>query len=180
MKNFQLIRDSIDVDPYLQEIAAVPNAWDLNSGRKTKIKVQREADAIPIRGMRKSMANGRKPRDVHESRFTNTSKNFPKIRELLTSIADELDSELSRARIVKLPPGGKVYAHIDRGEYYRERDRYHLVFQTAPGNTLTCADEELHMRVGELWWFDNKKDHAAENASTEDRIHFIFDLLKRK
>lgn len=180
MHRFKLIRDSIDVQPYLDEIASVPNAWDLNSGCKDKIKVQREADAIPIRGMRKSRAMGRSPRDVHESRFTNTSKKFPKIKELLASIADDLDSELSRAKVVKLPPGAKVYAHIDRGEYYRERDRYHLVLQTSEGNTLSCAEETLHMRVGELWWFDNKKEHAAQNASEEDRIHFIFDLKKRK
>lgn len=180
MEHFKLIRAGIDVAPYLAEIASVEGAWELNAGRKTKIKVQREADAIPIRGMQKSMAKGRAPRDVHETRFTNTSEQFPKIRELLTSIAAELDSELSRARVVKLPSGGKVYPHVDRGEYYRARDRYHLVFKTAPGNTLSCGDETLHMREGELWWFDNQQEHAAENASNEDRIHFIFDLKKRQ
>lgn len=179
MKNFRLIQGGIDVEPFQQEIASVPNAWNLNSGRKDKIAVQREADAIPIRGLRKSKINGRKNCDVHESRFTHTSKQFPKIRELLTSLAEQLGSELSRARVVRLPSGGKVYPHIDRGEYYRLRDRYHLVFKTEPGNTLTCEDEELHMKVGELWWFDNKKEHSAQNTSDEDRVHFIFDLLKR-
>jgi len=180
MKHFRLIRDRIDVAPYLAEIASVEGAWELNLGRKNKIKVQREADAIPIRGMQKSMAKGREARESHESRFTNTSEHSPKIRELLCAIAAELDSELSRARVVKLPPGGKVYPHIDRGEYYRARDRYHLVFKTSPGNTLSCGGETLHMREGELWWFDNQQEHAAENASQEDRIHFIFDLKKRK
>jgi len=86
---------------------------------------------------------------------------------------------LSRAKVVRLPAGAKVYPHIDRGEYYRIRDRYHLVFQTAPGNLLRCDDEEVHMKRGELWWFDNKKMHSAINASERDRIHFIFDLLAR-
>jgi len=163
----------------LDEIASVPDAWGLNAGRKQKIAVQRDVDAIPIRGLRKSKIAGRDKWDVHESRFTNISRNFPKIRALLTSLAEELNGELSRARIVRLPPGGKVYPHIDRGEYYRQRDRYHLVFVTAPGNLLTCEDESVHMKTGELWWFENKREHSAENASDVDRIHFIFDLLKR-
>ena len=33
------------------------------------------------------------------------------------------------------------------------------------------------MREGELWVFNNKVKHWAENLSQEPRVHLIFDLL---
>ena len=41
---------------------------------------------------------------------------------------------------------------------------------------MRCGDEEVTMREGELWWFDNKEEHEARNESDHDRIHLIFDL----
>lgn len=177
MQNFKRIRSGVPVAHLLDEIDGVQNAWRLNQGRQGKVAVQREAEAIPIRGVRKSKVQGRKIWDVHESRFTYISANFPRMRDCLIEMARELNGTLARARVVKLPPGARVYPHRDRGEYYRRRDRYHLVLVSEPGNILECAGESVWMQPGELWWFDNKLEHAAVNNSQTDRIHFIFDLL---
>jgi len=80
MQNFRLIEESVQISPLLTEIDSVEGAWDLNQGRQSTIKVQREAKAIPIRGLRKSKIAGRKKWDVHESRFTTISQNFPVVR----------------------------------------------------------------------------------------------------
>ena len=42
---------------------------------------------------------------------------------------------------------------------------------------MKAGDEEIRMREGELWWFDNDQMHEAVNDGDEDRIHIIFDLL---
>ena len=177
MQNFRLIEESVQISPLLREIDSVEGAWDLNQGRQSTIKVQREAKAIPIRGLRKSKIAGRKKWDVHESRFTNISQNFPLVRAQLEHWAAKLNGELSRAKVVKLEPGHRVYPHIDRGDYYRVRNRYHLVLRSDAGNYLRAGEEQIWMKPGELWWFDNKAEHEAENRSDTARIHFIFDLL---
>jgi len=177
MEHFKRIRSSVPVQHLLDEIATVPDAWQLNRGRQGQIKVQREVDSIPIRGLRKSKIGGRKKWDVHESRFTYISAKFPRVRDCLQMLAQELGGQLSRAKVVKLAPGAQVYPHSDRGEYYRVRDRYHLVLQSEAGNYLECGSERVWMQPGELWWFNNKLEHAAGNESAGDRIHFIFDLL---
>ena len=177
MKYFKRIRSKVAVDPFLIEIAGVDDAWANATGRQEKIAVQREALAIPLRGLRKSMILGRKRRDVHESRWTTGSVNFPVARAFLEDVAAELDADLSRAKIVCLPAGKKVYPHIDRGEYYRFRGRYHFVLKSSAGSWLKAGDEEVRMREGELWWFDNDQMHEAFNDGDEDRIHIIFDLL---
>ena len=177
MKYFRRIKHDVDVKPFLDEIASIREAWNLSIGRQNKIAVQREAQAIPLRGLVGSKIGNRKRRDVYESRYTTASRKFIVARAFLESFAAEEDAELSRARIVRLMPGRRVYPHVDRGEYYRVRDRYHLVLQSASGSYLKSGDEEVRMRVGELWWFDNKAVHEAYNDGTAERIHMIFDLL---
>jgi aspartyl/asparaginyl beta-hydroxylase (cupin superfamily) len=179
MKYFRLIKGDVDPAPFLDEIASVDNAWDAVTGRQDKIAVQREALAIPLRGLKKSAIGDKKRRDVHESRWTSTSRDYPIACAFLEQVAFELDSLLSRAKIVCLPAGRRVYPHIDRGAYYRLRNRYHLVLKSADGSWLKAADEEVRMREGELWWFDNDQMHEAHNDGEHDRIHMIFDLLPR-
>ncbi|MEM6423188.1 MAG: aspartyl/asparaginyl beta-hydroxylase domain-containing protein [Pseudomonadota bacterium] len=177
MKHFKRLRPWIDPSPYLAEIEGVDGAWAEATGRQDKIKVQREALAIPLRGLRKSMINGRKRRDVHESRWTGSSAHYPLARALLESIASEEACELGRAKIVCLQAGKRVYPHIDRGEYYRVRGRYHFVLRSGAGSWMKSGDEEVRMKEGELWWFDNNAMHEAHNDGDQDRIHMIFDML---
>jgi len=177
MKYFRCITTDVDPAPFLAEIGAIENAWDASTGRQDKIQVQREALSIPLRGLRKSAIGDRKRRDVHESRWTTGSKRYPLARQFLENIARAEYSLLSRAKIVCLPAGRRVYPHIDRGDYYKVRNRYHLVLRSATGSWLKAGDEEVRMQEGELWWFDNKQVHEAFNDGDQDRIHMIFDLL---
>ena len=179
MRYFRLLQSHIDPGPLLAEIAAVDNAFMSNCGRQEKIAVQREALSIPLRGLRASAIGGRERRDVHESRWTTGSQRFPLARTFLEQAGEQQGGLLSRAKLVCLPPGHKVYPHIDRGEYYRLRNRYHLVLKSA-GSWMRAGDEEVRMQTGELWWFDNNQIHEACNDGNEDRIHLIFDLLPRE
>jgi hypothetical protein len=96
---------------------------------------------------------------------------------LLESLASDLGGDLGRAKFARLPPGARVLPHVDRGEYYACRDRYHLVVDSDGQSVLTAGNEEIRMRTGELWWFDNKKVHSASNGSDRARTHLVFDLM---
>ena len=98
MKYFKKIRSDVPVDPFLNEIASVDDAWASVTGRQEKIAVQREALAIPLRGLRKSMLLGRARRDVHESRWTTGSIKFPIARAFLEDVATGLDADLGRGQ----------------------------------------------------------------------------------
>lgn len=177
MKYFKLMASNVDTQAMLDEINENSEIWGSSTGRQEKIAVQRESASIPLRGLVKSKIGNRKRRDVHESRFTTASKQFPVIVDFLHNIAFEYSTELGRAKIVNLKSGCRVYPHCDRGEYYLARNRYHLILQSSHGSLLTCADEEVRMHERELWWFDNDQEHSAYNDSNEDRIHLIFDML---
>ncbi|MEL6920993.1 MAG: hypothetical protein AAFO77_08185 [Pseudomonadota bacterium] len=129
MKNFRRLQTGIDQTPILDEVAAIDGIWFEQTGRQQSAGVQREALAIPVRGLRKSAQGDRPRRDVHESRWTSGSARLPAARAFLERVADAEASIMGRAKIVSLPPGNKVYPHVDRGEYYRVRNRYHLILQ---------------------------------------------------
>ena len=174
MEYFRLEQVNVDIRSILAELAQYPEAWTEQRGRQ-KIAVQREAMAIPIRGLRKSKIQGRKRRDVHESRYTTLSKRFPSVIEFIRQTAANKNAKIARAKVVNLPPGKQVFPHVDRGDYYAIRDRYHLVIDSA-GSLMRAGGEEVRMKTGELWWFDNKAEHEALNDTDQDRIHLIFDL----
>ncbi|MEM6464220.1 MAG: aspartyl/asparaginyl beta-hydroxylase domain-containing protein [Pseudomonadota bacterium] len=177
MQYFKCMKSNVDPKPFIDEIESIDGAWAQSTGRQDKIAVQREALAIPLRGLRKSAIGDRKRRDVHESRWTTGSASFVRASRFLEDFAQEEDSILGRAKIVCLPAGKRVYPHIDRGEYYRVRNRYHFVLRSAAGSWLKANDEEVRMKEGELWWFDNNQMHEAHNDGDLDRIHMIFDML---
>jgi outer membrane protein assembly factor BamB/orotate phosphoribosyltransferase len=175
MKYFELIRSGIDVAPLLEEVRSQEQAWLHNTSRQDKIRVQRDTNTIFI--------SGPVPRpdlnvnENQESRFTAIAELFPKAVAFMTGFARDMNAQLSRATIVRLKPKSHVSRHIDAGSYYLIRDRFHLVLRSSAGSVLMSGGEQVRMKEGELWWFDNKQVHEAYNESDEWRIHYIFDLL---
>lgn len=177
MQHFRLIREAVDLGPLLAELAEHDTLWAAQAGRQLTAPAQRHTNAIPIRGLRRSRIRGRRRRDVHESRYTSMSASFPATVAFIEAFAEEQGGRLGRARYARLPPGKTVLPHMDRGEYYRRRDRHHLVIRSEKGSLLRAGGETVRMQEGELWWFDNKAVHDACNDSDTDRIHLIFDVL---
>ena len=180
MQYFRRYRRDIDVEPIFSEIQANASAWAEQTGRQRRAAVQAETNSIPIRGLRRSKIRGRRRRDVHETRYTSLAKRFPDTVALLEAFAREMGGSLGRAKFARLPPGAQVLPHVDRGEYYECRDRFHLVVDSTGESVLRAGNEEVGMRAGELWWFDNKALHSARNASDRHRTHLVFDVEPRK
>jgi outer membrane protein assembly factor BamB/orotate phosphoribosyltransferase len=175
MKYFRLIRSGVDVAPLLEEVRSQEQAWLLNTSRQDRIRVQRDTNTIFLSGpVARPDLN---VNENQETRLTSVSALFPKALEFMNGVAQEMNSELSRATIVRLKPKSQVLRHIDTGSYYLIRDRFHLVLYSSVGSILMSGGEQVRMREGELWWFDNKQYHEACNESDEWRIHYIFDLL---
>jgi hypothetical protein len=178
LQHFRRIATKVDIRAILAELVADPNLWFVETGRQERAPAQRGTLVIPLRGLRKSEIGGRRRRDVHESRYTRLARRFPATREFMEAFAQARGGQLGRARFARLPPGKRVSAHVDRGEYYRSRDRFHLVLVSERGSLLRAGGETARLQVGELWWFDNKIIHDAENDSDRDRVHLIFDVTR--
>ena len=178
MNNFRLIAN-VDIADIVAEVEVKHDLFFVDTSRQKNVPEQRETLTIYLRSGVKPYPPGVEGRDVHESRRTKMYEKFPVATRFLEAFVAETGSELGRATIVSLRPQGKVYRHIDRGEYYRVRDRYHLVLKSKLGSVLISGDEQVRLKVGECWWFNNHVPHEAYNDSDEPRIHMIFDVLPK-
>lgn len=173
---FIRISADVDVREMQREIQTQPAMWEVGTMRQQRIPVQRETSSICLRAARRGETSSVAVEDIHASGNTRLARRFPATLHWIDSFARRSGRELGRALLAKLPPHCRVYSHIDHGEYYRIRDRFHLVLCSAGGSQMICGGREQLMREGELWWFDNKQLHEALNPSDQDRIHLIFDL----
>ena len=176
--HFTKIADDVHTSPLLEELHASPEMWLVDTNRQRKVRCQRHTQNIFLRAPKKPLPPGAKnANDVHESRLTRAAAKFPCALAICERIAVEQEGTLGRATLVTLLPKSRVFPHIDAGEYYRIRDRFHLVLKSPSGSPLTAGGETVVMRKGELWVFNNKVRHSAENPSDEPRVHLIFDVL---
>jgi hypothetical protein len=193
MKHFKLIRDGIDVKPYIDELAAHSEFFESDSSRQNGIPVQRETKAVLLYGVdvgdldrsqldyafldtqaRHGMAIRYRGHETPEAKVLGTSAQY--VRDLCS----EMKGVPGRAVIAQLAADGRIYSHTDDSLYWLLRDRYHLVVQCGDrGTWFRSGGEEVHMRQGELWWFDPTVPHEAHNVSGEARIHFVIDILSR-
>jgi hypothetical protein len=102
---------------------------------------------------------------------------LPQAKQLIFALMATVQGErLGRAVIAKLPTGKRIYPHADKGKCAEYYNRYHIVLQSGPGCLFRCDDEEVQMKTGEIWWFNNKKEHLVINNSSDDRVHLIVDI----
>ena len=178
MRHFTNIARGVDIQPLLAELDAAPEMWLADTSRQRKVRCQRNTRNIFLRVARKPLPPGaRNANDVHESRVARSAGKFPRALAYCEGVADDVRGTLGRATLVALQPRGRVLPHVDAGAYYRIRDRFHLVLRSAGGSPLAAGDERVLMRPGELWAFNNKARHWADNPSEEPRVHLIFDVL---
>lgn len=81
--------------------------------------------------------------------------------------------------ITKIPAGGEVRPHIDRGwhaEFYT--DKFGLSVEANNDQAFCFEDKQLVTKPGDLFLFDNSKLHWVYNRSNSDRITAIF-CIKR-
>lgn len=83
---------------------------------------------------------------------------------------------IGRALLSRLPPGKVMTPHVDPGRTSEYYDRFHICLQADEGSIFHCGDEQVVMRPGETWWFNNKEFHSVENKGQVDRLHLIVDI----
>ena len=82
-----------------------------------------------------------------------------------------------RMILVKLLANGSIPHHVDQGETLSKSHRMHLPIITNEQNLFSVGDTEMHMKAGELWEINNRREHGVVNGGSEDRTHLIIDYV---
>lgn len=189
MRNFLKIASGVNVIPLLNTLYRKPELWKADDFlRKYPQGPFGETDTIYLRFQDKVVVkddselelykqNKLAGHDLHECPWRTEVNELPEARAHIMALLTSLGStRLGRCMINRIKPGGRVFPHADSPWHANYWDRYHLVLQSEPGNVFRCGDEQVWMRQGDVWWFQNAVEHEVTNNSADDRIHLIVDL----
>ncbi|WP_217449734.1 aspartyl/asparaginyl beta-hydroxylase domain-containing protein [Cupriavidus taiwanensis] len=182
MRNFVKVAEGADVLPLLLAVAQRPHLWNANPIRTTHPgTAHAQVDDILLRF---NVVPGNDPAKViDDTECINypALAELPEARALIFGLMAKVQGErLGRCMITRLKPGGRILPHADAGAPATYYERFHVVLLSAPGCVFRAGDEQLHMRTGDVYWFDNEQVHEVVNNSAEDRVHLIIDIKTSK
>jgi hypothetical protein len=171
MKYFQLLRSGIETINLMNLLLRNPQLWNADRVRTTfPGSSHAEASDILLRWGENSI-------DAILAWDRDAMKVMSPFKAFAVSVLTFMGGvQLGRVIITRLAPGGKIAPHVDGGANAAWYTRTHLVLQGKPGNRFTVEDETVEMKTGELWWFENKRQHACVYESKDDRVHLIIDI----
>ncbi len=88
-------------------------------------------------------------------------------------------AELGGVLITKVPAGGSVLPHIDRGWHATYYDKFAVQLASNEEQYFWFEDCELVTQPGDVYNFRNDIPHAVYNPSDEDRITMICCIKRR-
>lgn len=179
MRNFYRLAVGMDVMPLMMALNAQPDLWNQHTLRSEhEMSPHKEVSDIWLRF--NDIEKHESPEGViddHESINYPGMYKLPQARALIFALMASVQGErLGRCMITRLAPGKKIDPHEDGGSHAAYYERYHIVLQGEPGAIFRCGDEQVCMRTGEVWWFNNAIEHEVINNSALDRIHLIVDI----
>ena len=173
---FLRLEHECDAQPLKEELASAGlHWWNFNTTRATNNPNHQHTHLIALRQVPEPKAEYTPVDGVHESLPSPEHKRFPKIYDTVMEFAARKRLGLARVAIVKMQPFHQSYRHYDSEFYLVGRNRYHLVVDSGSINILSSGTDTIQAKPGDIWLFDNKVMHRADNKSRKSRTHVIFD-----
>jgi hypothetical protein len=106
---------------------------------------------------------------------------LPELRPIVFTLMAAFESvQLGGILITRIPPGGQVKPHNDRGSWHSEffNSKIYVPLRANTLCTNWCQEEDGQYRgdtmaAGECWTFNNQVDHGVVNNGPEERITLI-------
>jgi len=179
-RHFTRLAEGIAVGPLLDELAHNSELWGQERGRTgLRLSPHRESLDIWVRYRETP------PADIHEA-FASTWwpawRVLPALRPLVFSLMRRVEAtHLGGILLTKLPPGGRIHPHHDRGSWHAEFHNCKLyVCLAGNGGCINRfgegLEEEFVMRPGEAWAFDNQTVHECLNLGATERLSAIISM----
>lgn len=178
MINFQEIsKDRIDISELLSQLEQNADLWDVHPERKV-------APGSPHYQMSDIWVRFRARDEITDGFFNEphlpvwypSAEKISSVKKICHQVMTLIGADiLGGVLITKIPPGGKILPHDDKGGWHAEyyNNKIYVPLQSDEGCINYCEEDEVHMKPGSAWIFDNLKTHSVENNSQRDRITLI-------
>lgn len=185
MKNFLKIAQGVDVMQLMAALHRQPELWHADTYMRDYPQGPfGETDSVllrfPVKSVKETeaeVADHLSRYDQHECVDYPAYGSLPEARPLIMNLMAYVGgTRLGRCIINRVMPGGHIFPHADTPAHAEYWQRHHIVISAQPGVVFRCGDEQVSMRTGEIWWFDNAEVHEVINNSGEERIHLVVDI----
>lgn len=175
MRYFERI-DHFDVTEAVTQLDAHPELWNQ--------RTDRTAHAV-FAGTSDMWLRYRKPEELktpadygvpHFAMFYPPWYLLPAVKPIVYKLMADVGAvHLGGILITKIPPGGQIKPHHDRGGWHAEfyERKVYVPLRTNPKVVNHCEDESVVMGLGEAWYFNNLVTHSVVNDGETDRITLI-------
>lgn len=175
MQYFEQI-DQFDVKEAITQLDALPSLWNARPARTEHDTFAGTSDIwVRYRDPRELQS----PADFavpHFAVFYEAWRLLPALHPIVYRLmADVQAVHLGGILITKIPPGGWIKPHHDRGGWHAEfyERKVYVPLRTNPFVVNLCEDERVVMGLGEAWYFNNLVTHEVKNDGDTDRITLI-------
>lgn len=179
--SFQKILYNVNIGLLLKQLTFNPQLWNQNPERKVGYESPHaEMSDVWLRFRPKteltSVASYAEP---HIPAWYPAADKLTEVKRIALDMMSEFRAvQLGGILITKIPPGGKILPHDDRGRWHPEffNTKIYIPLQSNAGCINTCEGDQVNMKTGEVWVFDNLKTHSVENNGDTDRLTLIISL----
>ena len=175
MSNFEFLGKA-DLSDLNAQIAASPHLWNQHGWRKRTGSPHTEMSDIWVRF-------AENPDDVakpHFAKWYPAYYELPALKPLIFgAMAKAEASHLGGVLITRIPPHGKIDAHVDRGwhpEFYNYKA--YFVLQSNDACEFWIENERQVMKQGEVWRINNLAVHGVDNNGDTERQTLIVCMRK--
>ncbi|MBE7158729.1 MAG: aspartyl/asparaginyl beta-hydroxylase domain-containing protein, partial [Rhodospirillales bacterium] len=179
---FLRLAEGLIVEPIAAELQAQPDLWNQYRERTTsEASPHDEVGDVWLRYFPREQIEadpGSVVRPGH-CEFYPAWDRLPALHGLVYALMAHVKAtELGGILITRIPPGGRVKPHDD-GHSWHARRMNTKVYIPLWGNARCvnrCLEDEVVMRVGEAWVFDNTLRHSVENNGDTERATLIVSM----
>lgn len=177
MEHFTKIRSGIDVAPLRTQLAAYPELWNTRRERTPTDSPHHGVDDLWVRYRSpEELTSPERFAEPHFAVFYPAWDLLPALRPIVFSLMAQVEAvHLGGILLTRIPPGGRVKPHHDRGGWHAEffNTKVYVGVQTNPQCVNRCAGDEMVIGDGDAVIFNNLLVHSVENDGPTDRITLI-------
>lgn len=183
MQNFLKIAAGLNVLPLQLSLIRQPELFGQHKARADQYSSPHtEMSDIWVRyNDIKNLADLTTFNNEHDSVWYPAYYALPELRPILFGLMSLVEGErLGGVLITKIPPGGKIAPHVDRGWHAEYYEKYYIPIQNDEGAVFGFEDGVIAPALGDVYWFYNGNSHWVENNSARDRIALIVCIRSHK
>jgi hypothetical protein len=158
--------------------------WTVEDTRQKRYEVHQDTQFIGLvydEDFRHMNATKRPIMDVFQPVlhpvFAQIAQYYESAPDIYVKFGKPVQGYFVRVSLVNLVPGGEIAEHRDKNFSLAHSHRIHIPIVTNEDVLFNVNGEVIHMKAGEMYEINNRRNHSVFNKGSEGRVHLILDWV---